>query len=130
MTEIAHRFVIVGALSALGYLVLTFLLQHWLNLPVWISSGLAYIVAFSVTYFVQHAWTFAARAAHDRALPRYIATQLVSMFVTMAIMRIFPVLFVDPPKLLASIVATIVAGSASFILSSKWAFSDDKEDRK
>jgi putative flippase GtrA len=49
--------------------------------PFWSSLG-AYALAFAAGYTLQHGWTFGARHAHRRSLPRYALLQIASALVS------------------------------------------------
>ncbi len=117
------RFLLVGAGGAALFFGLSAALQvilHWD--AVW-SVAAAYALAFCLMYAAQYAWTFRATSAHSITLPRYGFLQLICGAFTISATRIFVDVFAGAPPLLISAVATIIAGTASYILSSVWVFS-------
>ena len=123
----AERFVIIGVASTAGYFMLVFVFQKALHQSAWISSGLAYVLMFSLTYAIHHRWTFHTTAAHRRSLPRYLMTQVLSLLLTMSGIHGFAGVFPDASALSASAAATLIACGISFFLSSRWVFANDSD---
>lgn len=115
------RFVIVG-----GGAALSFLLMCWAFVAAGISAFpaavLAYAIAFAGAYLLQRNWTFRVQHNHGRSLPRYLAVQAICACLAGAGAHISAQWLGSTPAVTA-MVATVLSGGASYILSSRWAFA-------
>ncbi|QPC89829.1 GtrA family protein [Mesorhizobium sp. INR15] len=118
------RFGVVGVGAALLFFVLSWALVS-AGLPPFFGSVIAYALAFIVAYSAQHGWTFEGQHDHGRALPRYLVTQLVCAMVAGLSAHVAVSIFSASPLAMSAIV-TLVAGAASYVLSSVWVFRDDQ----
>ncbi|WP_181408429.1 GtrA family protein [Schumannella sp. 10F1B-5-1] len=67
----ALRYLLVGGFCFLVDFALLALLKAVLGWPVWIATGVAFLVSFVVTYTLQRLVAFSADTPHGRALVRY-----------------------------------------------------------
>ena len=116
------RFVAVGVGAAGLFFVLAFLLVS-AGLPPFAGSTIAYAIAFAIAYTAQRGWTFGGRHDHAQAFPRYLALQLACAGFSGLVSHVAVNSFGLSP-LAMSAVATILAGAASYVLSSLWVFPD------
>lgn len=116
------RFAAVGIAAALLFFLLS-LLFVTLGAPPFAGSVAAYAIAFVVAYLAQRGWTFGAAHAHRDALPRYLAAQLACAMMSGLVAQICIEVFAWPP-LWMSLAATATAGATSYLLSSRWVFSN------
>ena len=123
MTELRlFRFIVVGVGAAALMFILTYALVS-AGLPPFLGSTLAYAVAFVVAYTAQRGWTFGGRHDHSRAFPRYLALQLCCAVFSGLVCHI-AVTRLGMSSLAASAITTILAGAASYLLSSLWVFPE------
>ena len=73
------RFGLVGGAATLVYYFCGLGLAAIPGMPVLAGNAVAYLVGFVVSYLGQALWTFEARGAHRRMLPRFAATQAVGL---------------------------------------------------
>ncbi|THD63288.1 GtrA family protein [Phenylobacterium sp.] len=87
------------------------------------ANLIAYALAFSAGYLLQRSWTFGGRHRHQSALPRYAIVQVCCALLTSGVTEIATP-HLQIPKLALSLVATIIAGGASYVASLLWVFPD------
>jgi putative flippase GtrA len=113
------RFVASGAATALLYLALgTGLIAA--GLRPFIAGLVAYAAAFAAGYALQRNWTFRARHAHGRALPRYLALQTLCALLAAGVAEAVSV--TGAPALAAGAASTAAAGGVSYLASLLWVF--------
>jgi putative flippase GtrA len=123
MTELRLlRFIVVGLGAAALLFVLTYAFVS-AGLPPFLGSTLAYALAFIVAYSAQRGWTFGGRHDHSHAFPRYLALQLCCALLSGVVSHVAVAQF-GMSSLAMSAVTTVVAGAASYVLSSLWFFPD------
>ncbi|RKP59044.1 GtrA family protein [Pararobbsia silviterrae] len=122
------RFIVVGGTSAVFYFVLTFAFQRAAGMSATVASGVAYVISFVVTYLTHKRFTFRSTSGHGRALPRYALAQAIAVMLTMGLVHLGTQVLKMQSEALISLGATIVASGSSYVLSSKWAFANAKED--
>lgn len=115
------RFVIVGSVSAALLFALVWLFSALGAAPFLAGAG-GYAIAFVFAYTAQRNWTFAGRAAHGTALPRYLAVQLFCAALS-GLSAHAASAWLGWPAPAVSAFATGIASAAGFVLSSLWAFA-------
>ena len=116
------RFIVVGVGAAAFLFVLTYALALT-GLPPFLGSTLAYAVAFVVAYSAQRGWTFGGRHDHSRAFPRYLALQLCCALLSGIVSHVAVTRF-GMSALAMSALTTVLAGAASYVVSSLWVFPE------
>jgi putative flippase GtrA len=120
------RFLFVGASCAVLYFILSLLFQTKLRFSAFWASGAAYVVTFVPAYVAQRVWTFRSSLQHRASLPRYASLQLgCALFTSVMTQLAWQVSSASP--LVVSLVATVIAGGTSYLLSSFWVFSNGQE---
>ncbi len=118
----ALKFILTGVATAALYFLLSFSLVSNGVQP--FAGGLiAYSISLSVSYTIQHGWTFSGRAVHRRALPRYLVLQL-SCAVLSGITCQIAVSRFNLSYVWMSAVATLICGAVSYFVSKSWVFRD------
>lgn len=72
------RFGMVGAANNSIVYVL-FLVMIWFGVAPVVASGLCYCIAIATGYLANRYWSFEARSAHARDIPRYMAAYLIGL---------------------------------------------------
>jgi putative flippase GtrA len=121
------RFVIVGSSAALLLMALSWIFVA-AGMPPFPGSALAYLIAFAFAYTLQRNWTFGARHSHRQAFGRYLTAQLASAvfsgLVAHATLR-----WLGLPVGAMSVATAVLGSAASYVLSTRWVFSDRNADR-
>jgi putative flippase GtrA len=123
------RYVAVGGAAALGYFAICYVLQEiagWA--PFWASAA-AYAVMFGCAYLGQRNIAFRSARRHRDSLPAYLLLQILCALLAAAIVQ-FLVAATGHSPLVASAIATIIAGGASYIVSASWIFFDHGAARR
>lgn len=122
------RFLFAGGMTACLYFGLIYVLLT-LGVTSWLSALLAYLVAFSVGYTAQKFFTFQSRSNHSVSLPRYAALQVGCAAIAAVSASGAERFGLTQPSLI-SFLSTVVLGSVSYLVSSKWVFSNDKKAQR
>jgi len=117
----SFRFLFVGGTAA-GLYFLGFYSLLALNITSWLSALFAYSCSFFFGYLAHKFFTFQSKSSHSVSLPRYALLQ--TFCATVAAISAFgaETLFPIQP-LLVALITTGFLGGASYLISSKWAFS-------
>ena len=123
-TSPALRFLLVGALSTAGYLVLYALLR--LQLPAQVANVGALLATGDVNTVLNRRWSFhldGPTPPGQRA--RGVAAYLVSLVATSVALALLDLLWARgaTAELVALVVANGVAGAAHYVLLRRWAFA-------
>ena len=121
------RFLVVGVAAALLLFALSYLLAS-LGAPPFAGNVVAYAVAFAVAYTAQRAWTFGARHDHRHALPRYFILQGGCALLSGVLAHLL-VKYLQLSPFAMSAFTTLVASTASYVLSTRWAFAESAQTR-
>jgi putative flippase GtrA len=81
------RYLLVGASAFLVDLGLLALLHEVVGLPVWLASGLGFVLSFAYTYLMQR-FAFRSHASHRGAVLRYTALTCVNTVATALIVQV------------------------------------------
>jgi putative flippase GtrA len=117
------RFFLVGGGAALLFFA-CMALFHGFGVPPLIGNGAAYLLAFAVAYPTQRSWTFAGKAEHRRAFPRYFVLQLACACLSGLLGHALA--FAGLPPLVAAGLVTLAASATSYVLSSRWVFQPSR----
>ena len=118
----AVRFLTVGVGAALLFFVLTYGLVS-LGMPPFAGAAIAYAAAFVIAYSAQRSWTFGGGHDHGRTLPRYFILQAGCALGSGLLAHVVTDKFQMPP-LTMSMLTTVTAGLVSYVVSSRWVFTD------
>ncbi len=115
------RYLVAGGLSFLVDFGLLALLHDVLLWPVWLASGVAFLISFAFTYTIQRMFSFMSRAPHGRALVRYTILVAVNTVATMGIVSLIS----GTPAGWAGgkVVATVVTTAWNYFAYRYWVFA-------
>ena len=123
ISETGLRFIAVGLVCALLYFGICFLLRAGFDWGAFSATIAAYAACFGFGYLGQKKLAFRSTSRHVRSLPRYAALHTVGGFLTAisvdSITRIS-----NLPAVYMAVLATGVAGVASFFISYYWVFRE------
>jgi putative flippase GtrA len=120
------RYLIAGGLSFLVDFGLLALLHNVVGWPVWLATGVAFLVSFAFTYTIQRMFSFMSRAPHGRALVRYTILVAFNTLATVGIVSLVntSVLGWAGGKVIATIVTTVW----NYFAYRYWVFAADRRD--
>jgi putative flippase GtrA len=122
------RFIAVGSAAALGYFVICYLLQGIAGWPPFWASVAAYAIMFGFAYLGQRNIAFRSARRHRESLPAYLLLQIVCALLAAGIVQVLATTSGQSP-LVASAIATALAGGTSYVVSATWIFFDHGETR-
>ena len=112
-----------GANTALGYCTFRLALRALGDRPA--ASGLAQAVAYAIgiciSYLLNRRWTFDANNAHGRAVPRFLAAQLVALALSTSLIQLGVIGFGLRPTV-SWVLATGVVTVVNFSTQRFWVF--------
>jgi putative flippase GtrA len=120
----AARYLVAGGLSFLVDFGLLALFHDVLLWPVWLATGVAFLLSFAFTYTIQRMFSFLSSAPHGRAVLRYTILVAFNTLATIAIVSLVnnSVLGWAGGKVLATIVTTVW----NYFAYRYWVFADPK----
>lgn len=132
MMRQAFTFGVVGAAAAGTHLLVLWLLRELAGVPPLAGNVVAFLVAFQVSFFGHHRWTFKAAKGHERRLARTylrffavaVATGFLLNEALYAVLLSFDRLAAHPVAVQAA-VQVAVAG-VTFFAGKLWAFRSGK----
>ena len=110
----------VGAAAALVHFLVVILMVPLGAHPLAANVG-AFFAAFGVSFLGHERWSFPARRARPRALPRFLAVA-VSSFVMNELLYALLLVFTPLGYRAALMIVLILVASATFVASREWAF--------
>ena len=117
------RFVAVGAAATLGYFIICYALQGGVGWPPFWASVTAYAIMFGFAYVGQRNIAFRSARRHRESLPSYLLLQISCALLAACIVQLLATTFRQSP-LVASAIATVLAGGTSYFVSASWIFFD------
>lgn len=126
----AWCFALVGLLATIVHISVFVGLFELLRIPPLIANSAAFLLAFSVSFAGQSAWTFRAQI-DDRGLTvihlvRFLCTSLVGFGINTLIVYVI-VMRLGASSLLALPLMATLAPAAVFALNKWWVFRDDRQ---
>lgn len=120
----AVRYLFAGGLSFLVDFGLLALLHEVLFWPVWLASGVSFLVSFAFTYTIQRYFSFNSLSPHGRALVRYA---LLVVFNTLATVAIVSLVNVSPLSWAGGkVIATVATTAWNYFAYRYWVFATPK----
>ncbi|WP_166790865.1 GtrA family protein [Cryobacterium mannosilyticum] len=124
----ASRYLFAGGLAFLVDVGILALLRNILEWPLWLATGVAFVVSFFFTYTIQRLFSFESTAAHGGALFRYAV--LVG-FNTVAVVIIVTAINPTPIGWLGGkVIATVMSTVWNYFAYRYWVFADSHSTTK
>ncbi len=124
----AVRYLIAGGAAFLVDLGLLALFRNVLGWPLWLATGLAFLLSFFFTYTVQRMFAFASRSPHGIAMIKYAA--LVGFNTLASVLIVASVDLTGAGWIVGKIVATAAMTIWNYFAYRYWVFAaDPKESR-
>ncbi|WP_431279739.1 GtrA family protein [Leifsonia poae] len=125
LSHSAVRYLIAGGLSFLVDFGLLALLHNVLLWPVWLASGVAFLLSFAFTYTIQRMFSFLSSAPHGRAVLRYTILVIFNTLATIAIVSLINSSALG--WIGGKVVATIVTTVWNYFAYRYWVFVDPRK---
>jgi putative flippase GtrA len=117
------RFGIVGVANTATCLAVVWTVEGALGWPVWLASGLGYVVAMTQSYLINRSWTFAGSAAlpiGPQVLRFVLLNAVMGSIFSLATNRLAPAMGVQ----IASIAVLAPLTIASFLATRRFVFAN------
>ena len=116
------RFIVIGGGAAAVHWLTVFAVVHQTGMEPLIANIIAFLCAFSVSYFGHKNWTFEAQdQAHGPALVKFFTVAVTGFCINEAVYALL-LKGLNIHYLIGSAVAIVVAAVSTYILSQTWAF--------
>lgn len=109
------RFIVSGGTAAIVHFSLLYILTEFFGIWYLVSSGIAFLIAFLVSFAMQKYWTFRSMETGKikRQLPQHLAIAVFNLFLNLALVFAF-VEFLGLWYMLAQVITTILIAIESF----------------
>ncbi|KKW19347.1 MAG: Glycosyl transferase family 2 [Parcubacteria group bacterium GW2011_GWA2_51_10] len=116
------RFVVSGGTAALVHFSLLYVLTEFFSVWYLASSGVAFVIAFIVSFWMQKYWTFRSMDASkiNKQLPQHLSVAVFNLFLNLALVYAF-VEFFGIWYMLAQVITTILIAIESYF-AFRWIF--------
>lgn len=118
----AVRFLIVGGMAALGYIVVATVLETLAAFPAWAASVLGYASMIGPAYMGHRLFAFRATTEHKQSFPRYLSVQILCLVLSGVFAGLLSGMTALYPAIIYVAVAAILA-VVSFVLTRLWVFA-------
>lgn len=112
------RFLLVGSICTGIDFIIYMLLSIYIGGTV--SKTISMIISMTVNYFVNKHWSFASKNTVSKTIVKFIPTQCLNLLVNVTTNSI--VLNYTGMRIVAFVVATLLAMSINYFLQKKWVF--------
>lgn len=116
------RYVIVGGLGTAAHLAILALCVEWLCLDAVLGAIAGFLGALSVSYVLNHYWTFQSRRPHLSSLWRYVTVSLAGLMLNTGMMYTL-VYFLHWWYFTAQLSVILIVPISNFLLNRYWTFS-------
>ena len=120
------RYIIVGVLGTTAHLAALALCVEWLQLDVVRASIAGFLAALSVSYALNHYWTFESRRPHGSSFWRYLTVSLSGLLLNTGMVYAM-VEYLHWWYLTAQISVIFVVPTSNFLLNRYWAFASPSD---
>lgn len=115
------RFGAMGLASTGIYLAFMIPLRWALGEPLWLVSGIAYLLSMAINYLLQRTVTFRSQRRHQEAVTRFIVVQLIALGLNSCLLELL-VKRMHHPFWLGQTVAVFVTAVFSYGAQKAWVF--------
>lgn len=116
----AFRYLFAGGTAFVIDAGMLAIFRELLDWPVWLATGVAFVLSFFFTYFMQRVFAFGSDLPHGKALFRYI---LLVIFNTVAAMGIVSLVALTPLGWFAGkVIATAASTVWNYFIYRAWVF--------
>jgi len=121
-TNRLFRFSVTGGVCAALHFFLTWMFVDGLQLPITLSSTIAFVLAGIYNYSAHYYWTFSSDAPHGWVLVKYLMMVSGGMFINGVVMYL-GVMFLPVHYLAVQFLAAVCVAAWSFVAGSFWVFT-------
>jgi len=82
------KFASVGAAATLAHYAVLLALKEGTGISAVVASAIGALIGAGVSYLLNYRYTFAAKAAHTRTLPRFLTIAAVAFILNLALMSV------------------------------------------
>lgn len=118
----AFRYLIVGGLGTAAHLAILALCVEWLQLDVVRASIAGFLAALSVSYVLNHYWTFESTRSHVSSFWRYLTVSVSGLLLNTGMVYTM-VEYFHWWYLTAQLTVIFVVPTSNFLLNRYWAFA-------
>jgi putative flippase GtrA len=119
----ALRFGLVGILATGIHVGIYFLAVLVLGIVPTIATALAFLVALTISYTLNHRWTFRAKGGHRRYFIRYLIIALTGSVLNMTIMHLCTTVL-GWSHYLGLVIVVLTIPPLTFLGNLLWGFAD------
>jgi putative flippase GtrA len=124
------RFLVIGGGAAAVHWLTVFAVVHQTGMDPLLANIVAFLCAFSVSYFGHKNWTFEAQdQAHGSALVKFFTVAVTGFCINESVYALL-LKGMHVHYLIGSAVAIVVAAVSTYILSNSWAFHPGKKEKQ
>ena len=116
------RYVIVGGLGTATHLAILALCVEWFGLDAVLGAIAGFLGALSVSYVLNHYWTFQSRRSHLSSLWRYVTVSIAGLMLNTGMMYAL-VSFLHWWYLTAQLSVILIVPISNFMLNRYWTFA-------
>lgn len=120
------RYIIVGGLGTAAHLAVLAMSVEWWQLDVVLASVAGFLAALSVSYVLNHYWTFESRRSPGSSFWRYLSVSLSGLLLNTGMVYVM-VEYLHWWYLTAQISVIFVVPTSNFLLNRYWAFASHSD---
>jgi putative flippase GtrA len=120
------RYVIVGGLGTATHLAILTVCVEWGGLDPILGTIAGFLGALSVSYVLNHCWTFQSRRPHLSSLWRYVTVSLTGLMLNTGMMYVL-VSLLHWWYLTAQLSVILIVPVSNFLMNRYWTFSFNPE---
>lgn len=118
------RYIVTGGLGTVTHLAVLALCVEWLGFDAVLGAVAGFLSALSVSYVLNHYWTFQSRRSHLSSLCRYVAVSCTGLILNTGMMYAL-VSFLHWWYFAAQLSVILVVPITNFLLNRFWTFAAD-----
>lgn len=115
------RFGLVGLGATAVHLGVAWIAYRLAGVPPYWANGIAFSIAFGVSYLGHSSWTFGRRGAHARSLPRFLIIALIGYALSNVLIWLI-VTELGRPFEIALLGILFVVPASTWLMARFWAF--------
>ncbi len=120
------RYLVVGGLGTVTHLAVLALCVELLGINAVLGATAGFVAALSVSYVLNHYWTFQSRRSHLSSLWRYVAVSLAGLALNAGMMYAL-IYFLHWWYFAAQLSVIWVVPLSNFLLNRYWTFSTESD---